>query len=345
MVGINDRPLTLCDPKRGADRRRRIADGVRGRVIAVLMGGDSGERDVSLRSGDGVVRALQAATEADVRAVDLDYAHLAESTASRDWDLAYIALHGGKGEDGSVQGWLECLGVPYTGPGVLGCAAAMHKPTATRVLEHAGVGVPAFIEFGPHDPPEAAAQAAIAQIGLPFVVKPVDEGSSLGVRFCHTQGDLVYAVAALQAEYGGGMACELIPEPEITVGVLHGHPLPILELKAANEFYDYHAKYTKGMTEFILPARLDPPVYAAALEAASAAASALSCAELCRVDMRVDAGGCPRVLDVNTSPGMTETSDLPAQAAHVGIDYADLVLEVLGSALVRAGLMSAEEWR
>lgn len=345
MVAINDRPLVLCDAARGAERRERIRSIVRGRVIAVLMGGDSGEREVSLRSGSGVAEALRCATEAEVREVDLDYATLARAEDLGDWDLVYLALHGGRGEDGSVQGWLECLGVPYTGPGVLGCATAMHKPTATRILSQGGVPTPAFLEFGAAEPAAAWAVQAVATIGLPIVVKPVAEGSSLGVRFCHTEAQVAEGIGALQAQYGGGMACQLVPEPEITVGVLHGHPLPILELIASNEFYDYEAKYTKGMTRFVLPARLQAPVYAAALETAQTTARLLSCSQLCRVDMRVDAGGVPRVLDVNTSPGMTETSDLPAEAAHLGLRYEDLVLEVLGSALVRGGLISAEEWR
>lgn len=345
MVAITDTPVALCDPTRGADRRRRIAEGARGRVIAVLMGGDSGEREVSLRSGAGVARALAAATQADVRAVDLAYDSLAGDGAAGEWHLAYNALHGGKGEDGTIQGWLECIGVPYTGPGVLGCAAAMHKPTATRLLDQAGIPAPAFIEFDAVGEADDWAAAAMARIGLPLVTKPLAEGSSLGVRFCHSEADLADGIADLQARYGGGMACAMVPGPEITVGILHGHPLPILELVAANEFYDYEAKYTKGLTEFILPARLEPTVYSASLEAARASAEVLSCTEMCRVDMRIDAEGVPRVMDVNTSPGMTETSDLPAQAAHAGLAYDDLVLEILGSALVRAGSMSAEEWR
>jgi D-alanine-D-alanine ligase len=149
----------------------------------------------------------------------------------------------------------------------------------------------------------------------------------------------------MRRDYGGGMVCEMIPEPEVTVGIVQGWPMGVLGLRAKREFYDYEAKYTKGLTEFTIPAPLEPATYQRALETAVLAAKALDCAELCRVDMRIAADGAPYVLDVNASPGMTETSDLPQGADYLGMSYRELALEVLGSALVRAGRISIDEWR
>jgi D-alanine-D-alanine ligase len=340
-----DRPPVWCDRARSQARRERIREAVRGQRIGVLMGGDSGEREVSLRSGAGVAGALSSVIEAEVTTVDVHYESLDEAGLAQRFDLLYIVLHGGRGEDGTIQGYLDCLGLPYTGPGVLGCSLSMDKITSSRLLEHAGVAVPAFhwAESGNHT--EAVVEAAIESLGLPLVTKPRAEGSSLGVRFCHTEEELLEGVRELQRDYGGGMVCELVPDPEITIGIVQGWPMGVLELRPQREFYDYTAKYTKGLTEFIIPARLEPEVTARALKAAVRTAEVLECREMCRVDMRIARDGTPKVLDVNASPGMTETSDLPQGAGYLGMSYAELTLEVLGTALVRAGKLSAEEWR
>lgn len=340
-----DRPPVWCDRASGEARRARIREAVRGARIGVLMGGDSGEREVSLRSGTGVAQALGSVLEAEVTAVDVRYEALDQARLSERFDYLYVVLHGGRGEDGTIQGYLDCLGLPYTGPGVLGCSLSMDKITTSRLLEHAGIPVPAFhwAESGNHT--EAVAVAAAEALGLPLVTKPRAEGSSLGVRFCHTADELVEGVRELQQRYGGGMVCELVPDPEITVGIVHGWPMGVLELRPKREFYDYTAKYTKGLTEFIVPARLASEVYAESLKTAVRTAEVLECRELCRVDMRIAADGTPKVLDVNASPGMTETSDLPQGAGSLGLSYEELTLEVLGGALVRAGALSASEWR
>ena len=345
MVTVTDRPRAFCDAERAVLRRERIRQAVKAARIAVLMGGDTGEREVSLRSGAGVAAALRAETDAIVTPVDVRYERLPAVDLRADFDLAYNTLHGGRGEDGTIQGFLECVGLPYTGPGVLGCAIAMDKLVASRLLAEACLPVPSFAPFDASLPGRELAPEIVDELGLPVVVKPRNEGSSLGVRFCHNEAQLGVALEAVQGRWGGGLACELIPEPEVTIGVVQGHALPVLELVPRNEFYDYEAKYTKGLTEFILPARLDEPTYARCLEVAGQAAAALACEQLCRVDVRIDAEGEPRILDVNASPGMTETSDLPAEAEHIGLSYGELVLEVLGSALVRWGRMSPEEWR
>jgi D-alanine-D-alanine ligase len=340
-----DRPPVWHDRERAAKRRARIAETLKGARIAVLMGGDSGEREVSLRSGAGVAAALREVTEATVEAIDVSYESLCAARLSGRFDLAYNVLHGGRGEDGTIQGYLDCLGLPYTGPGVLGCSVSMDKVVASRLMEHAGIASPAFEWVGPEADPEAASEAAAEALGLPLVTKPRSEGSSLGVTFCHDLEQLTAAIRDLQESYGGAMVCELVPEPEVTVGIVQGWPLGVLELRSKREFYDYTAKYTKGLTEFITPARLEPAVYGRALETAVDAARVLQCRAVCRVDMRIAADGTPKVLDVNASPGMTETSDLPQGAAYQGMSYQELTLEVLGGALVRAGKIPADEWR
>ncbi len=339
-----DRPPVFSDTERVLARQKRIAAAIEGKRLCVFMGGDSGEREVSLRSGAGVAQALRGHSGARVATLDVHFESLELEAVSCRYDLIYNALHGGRGEDGTVQGYLDCVGVPYTGPGVVGCAVAMDKVVTSQLLTRAGIAVPEFVPVGNGDDPAAAMEEALDSIGLPLVTKPRREGSSLGVTFCRDEKTLRSSVADLVREYGEGLICELVPEPEVTVGILHGRPLGVLELRAKREFYDYTAKYTKGLTEFIIPAQLDAAVYAAALETAVAAAKVLQCAEMCRVDMRVAAEGTPKVMDVNTSPGMTETSDLPAGAAHVGLTYPQLTLEVVGTALVRAGLMDPEEW-
>ncbi len=344
MVIELEKPPVFRDEQRVVARQKRLRSAIHGKRVCVFMGGDSGEREVSLRSGAGVAHALRECSEARVMSLDVHFESLELEAISCRYDLIYNALHGGRGEDGTVQGYLDCVGVPYTGPGVLGCAVAMDKVVASQLLAQAGIAVPEFVAVGRTDDPAAVSDEALDTIGLPLVTKPRREGSSLGVTFCHDAAALRTAVRELVREYGEGLICELVPEPEVTVGILHGHPLGVLELRAKREFYDYTAKYTKGLTEFIIPAQVAAPVYQACLETAVAAAEALGCPEMCRVDMRIARDGTPKVMDVNTSPGMTETSDLPAGAAHVGLSYPQLALEVLGTALVRAGVMDAEEW-
>lgn len=337
-------PPVWCDRTDAEARRARIAAAVRGKRVAVLMGGDTGEREVSLRSGAGVAGALASALEAEVEAVDIRYDKLTSLRLDERFDVAYNVLHGGRGEDGTIQGYLDCVGLPYTGPGVLGCSTSMDKVVASRLLAHVGVAVPEWRWVTPETATGDTIAAACAELGLPLVAKPRSEGSSLGVYFCHTEAEAAAAVAELTAAWGGALLCRMVPEPEVTVGVVHGWPMGVLELRAKREFYDYTAKYTKGLTEFIIPARLEERTFDRTLETAVRAAEALECSALCRVDMRIDADGTPQVLDVNASPGMTETSDLPQGASYLGMSYAELTVEVLGGALVRAGLLAASEW-
>ena len=301
------------------------------KTIGVLMGGLSGEREVSLRSGRNCLRALRAS---GYRAVEVDALRdVGASLQEAGVEVAFLALHGRYGEDGTIQGLLEVMGIPYTGSGVLASALGMNKVAAKKVVSGSGLPTPDYCEVGADESAADAAARIEAALGLPVMLKPVQEGSSLGVSKCKTTDELQSCLEAGIAEYGKMFAEAFILGTEITVGVIERdgqlEALPILQLVPKNEFYDYEAKYTEGMTEFILPARLDPAVYEEAQRAAIAVFTAIGCRGYSRVDMMVDDNGVPWFVEVNTLPGMTELSDLPAQALAAGISYEELVETIL----------------
>jgi D-alanine-D-alanine ligase len=251
--------------------------------------------------------------------------------------VAFLALHGRYGEDGTIQGLLETMGIPYTGSGVLASALGMNKIATKKVVRGSGVLTPDYVEISSDESATAVAARVEAELGLPVMLKPVEEGSSLGVSKCRDREGLEKAVEAGRHEFGAVFAERFVPGTEITVGVLQrdGRPvaLPILELVPHNDFYDYEAKYTEGMTDFVLPARLAPDAYAEAERGAVAAFNAVGCRGYARVDMMVDQAGVPWFVEINTLPGMTDTSDLPAQARAAGISYEDLVEMILLTAV------------
>ncbi len=301
------------------------------------MGGKSGEREVSLRSGAGVLAAL-ARQGFDIVAVDpnRDLAHqLGEAGAT----VVYNALHGGAGEDGTIQGVLEMLGLPYTGCGVLASALTMNKVLTKRVLSAAGLPVCDYVFASVDDDTPASVDDIIEQLGLPLVLKPNAEGSSLGVTIPKTRDEVAHDLAELLEQYGAALAERYLRGTEITVGVVgvgaRLRALPILELVPHKEFYDYEAKYTKGLTDLICPARIAEEAAEEAARLALAAHRATECCALSRVDMHLDENGQLWIHEINTVPGMTETSDLPHAAAAEGVEYDDLVLEILASATLR----------
>jgi D-alanine-D-alanine ligase len=301
------------------------------KTIGVLMGGLSGEREVSLRSGRNCLRALLVK---GYRAVEIDALQdVGRRIEEAGVQVAFLALHGRYGEDGTIQGLLEVMGIPYTGSGVLASALGMNKVAAKKVVAASGLPTPDYYDVAPGESARAAADRIEAELGLPVMLKPVQEGSSLGVSKCKTAEQLESCLDADRAEFGKMFAERFVAGTEITVGVIErdGRPeaLPILQLVPKNEFYDYHAKYTEGMTEFILPARLEPGIYAEAQRAAIAVFGAIGCRGYSRVDMMVDQTGVPWFVEVNTLPGMTELSDLPAQARAAGISYEELVETIL----------------
>lgn len=299
------------------------------------MGGLSGERGISLRSGRNCLRALEAR---GYRVVAIDALRdVAQRLDEAGVEVAFLALHGRYGEDGTIQGLLEVMGIPYTGSGVLASALGMNKVAAKKVVRASGIPTPDYYEVSMEEPAAEAAVRIEKELGLPVMVKPVEEGSSLGVVKCKDRESLMAAVEQGRAEYGAIFAERFISGQEVTVGILErdGRPrsLPILELVPKREFYDYEAKYTKGLTDFILPARLERPVYEQAERQAEAAFNAIGCRGYARVDVMVDKEGTPWFVEINTLPGMTDTSDLPAQALAAGISYEELVEAILLTAV------------
>jgi D-alanine-D-alanine ligase len=305
------------------------ATDLKSKKIGVLMGGLSGEREVSLRSGENCYRAL---VSLGYDAVRIDAMRdVSQRLLDEKVDVAFLALHGRFGEDGTIQGLLELMDIPYTGSGVLASALGMHKVCAKKVVRESGVPTPDFYQIG-HATAAEEAELAIAGVGLPLMFKPVQEGSSLGVAKIKTPEELARHVAEGRDRFGEVFVEAFVEGVEVTVGVIEQPDgplaLPILELVPKNEFYDYEAKYTHGMTEFIMPARLAPDVYLRTQELAVVAFRAIGCRGFGRVDFMV-AGGTPYFTEINTLPGMTDLSDLPAQAAAAGISYNELVETIL----------------
>jgi D-alanine-D-alanine ligase len=291
--------------------------------VAVLMGGASAEREVSLVSGKACAEALRAEGY-DVTTIDAgrDVAALIAALEPRP-DAVFNALHGRYGEDGCIQGVLNLMGIPYTHSGLLASALAMDKPMAKRIFAAAGLRCPGGQlvtreEFAKGEP-----------VARPYVIKPYNEGSSVGVRIVR-QGDNLPPLAS-EWPYGEAALVEpYIAGRELTVAVMGNRALAVTELQSKTSFYDYEAKYTEGITKHLVPAPVPPKVYEAAMAMALAAHRALGCRGVSRADFRYDdtKGGGPKqlyLLEVNTQPGMTPLSLAPEQAKHVGISFGALV--------------------
>jgi D-alanine-D-alanine ligase len=308
---------------------------LRRRRIAVLAGGKTGEREVSLRTGQGIADALQ---RQGFDAVMVDPgANLFHQLQEAGAEVVFNALHGGDGEDGTIQAALELMGMPYTGSGVLGCALTMNKVQTKRIMQTLGANNPPFVYFrGAFDPGWVA--KALEVVGLPCVTKPNADGSSLGVTICREEAVVAREMEALARQHGDVLVDQYIVGTELTVGVLGCEEtlraLPVLELVPKHEFYDYEAKYTKGLTDLICPARISPEATAAAQELALLSHTELGCHGISRCDMHLDASGVLWFHEVNGCPGMTETSDVPHEAFAAGMTYDELVLEILASAIV-----------
>lgn len=298
------------------------------RRIGVLMGGTSSERAVSLRSGGAVLAALQR-QGLDAIGIDLtdNWAGLIREAGV---DTAFIALHGTHGEDGCIQGMLEIMGIPYTGSGVTASALCMNKQLTKQVLNGAGIRTPVDIPLDGQGPTR-----------FPVFIKPVAEGSSVGVRRLENQAEW----DALEVRNPRNWLAEMpVAGPEIAVSVLDGTALPPVEIAPHSGVYDYASKYTKGATDYHCPARLPVETLRYCMQKAEAAVVACGCSGAPRVDMIVTDGGEPVVLEINTIPGMTETSLLPKSAAAAGIDFDSLCRRILDSAgLEHANAMHEED--
>jgi D-alanine-D-alanine ligase len=302
-----------------------------------LRGGKSAERDVSLRSGAQVTMALRGLGH-EVTEVDLD-AHTWDMLRDGGFDCVFNALHGRLGEDGTVQGMLELLGLPYTGSGVLASALCMDKARAGKVMAGAGLHVPESEELEIKDGVEAeVVERLVTRFGLPVVVKPVREGSTIGITIARDVDDVASGLV-LAGRYDRRVLVQrLATGTEVTIGVLatpEVQVLPTLEIVSENPVYDYDAKYTAGKSHHIIPARIPEVARAAASDAAARAFTELGCSGMARVDIIVDAGGTPWVLEVNTVPGLTELSLLPDAARAAGISFEQLCERLIKHAMGR----------
>ena len=291
--------------------------------VAVLMGGKSAERPVSLKSGAMILAALKK-RGVDAHAFDPAERSL-DSLVAQAFERAFIALHGRYGEDGTVQGALELLGIPYTGSGVLGSALAMDK-WRTKLLWHAA-GVPTpRCELLTRD---SDLTGVAGRLGLPLMVKPVNEGSSIGMSKVRDTAHFEEAYA-LAANYDSAVIAEqFIDGPELTVGILGGNALPVIRLETPRDFYDYEAKYHAADTRYLIPCGLPPEAESAIQREALRAFAVLGCRGWGRVDLMLDGAGKPQFLEVNTSPGMTDHSLVPMAARHTGLSFEDLCLRIL----------------
>ena len=291
--------------------------------VAVLMGGRSAEREISLLSGNGVLKALKS-KGVDAHAFDPAERDLFE-LRREGYARCFIALHGRGGEDGTVQGALEMLGVPYTGSGVLGSALAMDKARAKLVWQAGGLPTPAFeLLEGAGD-----MRGVAGRLGLPLIVKPANEGSSIGITKVRAAGELEEAYA-LAVNYDRAVIVEkCIEGPEYTASIVGDEALPLIRIEAPQGNYDYQNKYFTDDTKYICPCGL-PGSKEDALKALSLQSfKVLGCVGWGRVDLMLDAKGDPWLLDANTSPGMTGHSLVPMAAKAVGISYEDLCVKIL----------------
>jgi D-alanine-D-alanine ligase len=299
--------------------------------VAVLLGGRSAEREVSLKSGAMVLAALRK-KGVDAHPFDPRDRGLDALIAER-FDRVFIALHGRYGEDGTVQGALELLGIPYTGSGVLGSALAMDKWRTKLVWQAAGVPTPLYELLGP----DTDFAAVATRLGLPIMVKPANEGSSIGMTKVKRAADLEEAYA-LAANYDPVVIAEgFIDGPELTGGIVGDEVLPLIRLETPRDFYDYDAKYHADDTRYILPCGLPAAVERELQAAGLRAFRVLGCRGWGRVDLMLDGAGRPYFLEVNTSPGMTDHSLVPMAARHAGRSFEDLCVRILELAAVGEG--------
>lgn len=294
--------------------------------IAVLMGGLSAEREVSLNSGKAVLASLVAQGH---QAVGIDVGRdLPQRLAAEKVELAFIALHGRFGEDGSVQGLLELMAIPYTGSGVLASALAIDKIASKVMFASAGM------LLAPYQVLRRGEELILAH-PLPVVVKPSKEGSSVGVSIVRDPGKMQAALDEA-FRYDSEILIErFIDGREVQVGILDGRAMGAIEIVPKGEFYDYEAKYTDGGAEHILPARVPADVYEAVLKEGEKAHAALGCDCYSRVDFLVTEAGECYLLEVNTLPGMTDLSLLPEIARGAGIEFSELVLRILCAASLK----------
>jgi D-alanine--D-alanine ligase len=299
--------------------------------IAVLMGGPSAEREVSLNTGKAILMALQEKGY-NVVGIDLDPGRFVEQLTEDGIEVVFNAIHGQYGEDGILQGALELLGVPYTGSGLLSSAMAMDKGISKRIFLSAGIPTPRSRLFTKADKQSDLVAEIAADFTIPVVVKSASQGSSIGVVIVEEAQQLAEAIQQAFKYSDTVLVEEFIKGKEFTVAIWGNNEpeaFPIIEIVPYSGRYDYHSKYTKGATEYIVPAKLTDEIALQIQKVALQSFSALGCRGIARVDIMTDKENNPYVLEVNTVPGMTATSLVPKAAAAAGITFGDLCERLL----------------
>jgi D-alanine-D-alanine ligase len=302
-----------------------------GLKVAVVMGGPSAEREVSIQSGNGVMRAL-AALGHDARSLDFD-ARFVDAIREIAPDVVFNALHGPGGEDGEIQGVLEWMGIPYTGSGIAACAVAMDKHLTKKLLAAEGLPTPAWDVF---DLTGGTLPLLPGSLNLPLVVKPRASGSSAGVVIVRSHEAWSKAILDAASRTPEVLAEEFVAGREFSCGVLGEEALPVVEILPSDEFYSYDAKYKPGGSRHLVPAPIDHDLTSRLQTLALSVHRLLGLRDYSRADFIVSKEGRPTVLEVNALPGMTPTSLLPDEALHAGISYEALVERLLQYAIARA---------
>ena len=298
------------------------------------MGGFSSERDVSIRSGLAIYQALQ---ELGYNSVLIDVGKDIVNVLKKEKvKLAFLALHGGTGENGAIQGMLEVLEIPYTGSGVLASALAMDKEASKKIFMYHGLPVAPFVVVQRQEKNSklrTQSSELRTDFEMPWVVKPAAEGSSIGISIVKEQAGLVPALEKAFSLGKRAIIEKFVEGKEVHIGILGSRALGGVEVKPSLEFYNYEAKYTSGLTEYIIPPQIEDAVYEKAKNIALNAHTALGCSGATRVDLRIDENATPYVLEVNTLPGMTATSLLPKIAQSAGLSFKNLIEEIIRLAL------------
>lgn len=309
--------------------RRRIAQAADFGKVAVLMGGDSSEREISLMSGSAVLQALLR-RGVDAHAVDPATADLLQLRQTH-FDRAFIMLHGSGGEDGVVQGALEVIGLPYTGSGVVGSALGMDKLRSKQLWQGVGLSTPVYQVLRASSDFNAVGRA----LGVPMIVKPASEGSSIGMSKVTAVADLEQAWQLAASSVV--LAEQWIDGVEYTIAILQGEALPVIRVETSREFYDYEAKYAADDTRYVSPCGLEMAQESALQKLALDAFDAVGCYGWGRVDMMCDLQGKAWLIEVNTVPGMTDHSLVPMAAQAAGIEFDELAWRILETSVVKQG--------
>ncbi|MEO0113192.1 MAG: D-alanine--D-alanine ligase [candidate division WOR-3 bacterium] len=312
---------------------KKLIQYLKNKKIGIICGGWSKEREISLLTAKNVAKAL-ARIGLKYELIDIGRNFHKQITEAK-IDIAFIALHGKPGEDGTIQGFLELLGIPYTGSGVLASALGMDKILTKILFQYGKIPTPKFVTLNRNEDLVEKVTLAEKELGFPIVVKPRYEGSSVGVEIIDNKKKLIQRTKILRREFGDIFFEEYIEGMIATCGILDDKPLPILELVPKKErFYSYKAKYTKGETEFIVPARLDKKTSLKIQELSLKAHKIIGAKGYSRIDLVVKNNQKPYFLEINTLPGLTELSDLPKEAECAGISYDEVILKILKTALI-----------